>query len=404
MQLVLATGIFPPDVGGPATYVEHLAKEFIRRGADNITVITYAKEEKGISVSQEGGKTVVRVSKSGGPIVRWRRYAKALRDHAAQSDVVIAFSSISVGMPLKMAKLSKPVRILRLGGDYFWERYTAMGGLRTLREWYKLRPYRQRHVITDEAAYTLTRRLNTHFMKPILPTFHHIVFSTQFQEEIYRLYYPVLPDHSVIENAFPEKVTLSQSVHYMRSEELRGRRLRLLYFGRFVGFKNLKALLEAVAKLPHVTLTFVGEGPQTKMLKAIVQKLGIIERVNFSAPRSQSEKKAVFADHDLLILPSLTEISPNSALEGRANGMPVLLSEETGLSDALTQGMVVRPLRTSEEIAKAVLEVEQRYGEIATEAMQPIPERTWEHVAEEFVHLFEKILPATSPDAKRIEN
>ncbi len=392
MHLVLATGIFPPDVGGPATYVEHLAKEFIRCGVEHLTVITFAgKLEEPITVSEEGGKTVVRVSKSGGPLLRWRRYARALREHAAESDVVVAFSSISVGMPLKMARLRKPKCILRLGGDYFWERYTALSGMRTLREWYKLRPYTGRKLLSDETAYRLTRRLNARYLAPLLPSFDRIAFTTQFQQEIYRLYYPVLPPHSVIENAFPEKVTISQPIHYMRSEDLRGRRLRLLYFGRFVGFKNLRNLVKAVASLPHVTLTFVGEGPQTKPLKALVQTLGIIDRVNFSAPRTQSEKKAVFAEHDLMVLPSLTEISPNSALEGRANGMPVLLSEETGLSEELTRGMVVRPLRTPEEIAKAVLEVEQSYADVAAEAMQPIPERSWDRVAGEWIELFREL-------------
>ena len=34
MKIVLATGIFPPDIGGPATYTERLVEELFRRGAE----------------------------------------------------------------------------------------------------------------------------------------------------------------------------------------------------------------------------------------------------------------------------------------------------------------------------------------------------------------------------------
>ena len=33
MKIILATGIYPPEIGGPATYVERLAKRLSERGA-----------------------------------------------------------------------------------------------------------------------------------------------------------------------------------------------------------------------------------------------------------------------------------------------------------------------------------------------------------------------------------
>ncbi|MDB4978603.1 MAG: glucosyltransferase [Candidatus Peribacteria bacterium] len=390
MKITLATGIFPPAIGGPATYVESLAKEFIRREQE-VTVITYANGVSGgISVSDEGGKTVVRVAKWGGPLLRWLRYKKALQRYAEATDVVLAFSSVSVGIPLRMAKLKKPHRFLRLGGDYFWERYTAIGGMRTLKEWYQLRSPRYKRTVVDDAAYMLTRRLNTWVLKPLLPAFHHVVFSTQFQEDIYRLYYARLPQHSVIENAFPDAAVITTSPHIEKMDELKTRHFRLLYFGRFVGFKNLTSLVKAVSLLPHAKLALVGDGPQGKNLRALVQKLGIIDRVSFTSPKNSSEKKALFADYDLMVLPSLTEISPNSALEARSAALPVLLTDETGLSEELTRGMVLRPLREAADIMRAVLDIEQHYGEVAADAVQPLFGRSWEQVAAEWIELFGK--------------
>ena len=45
MKIVLATGIYPPDIGGPATYVSCLASEFSRLGME-VIVVTYGGNHK----------------------------------------------------------------------------------------------------------------------------------------------------------------------------------------------------------------------------------------------------------------------------------------------------------------------------------------------------------------------
>src|SRR3989344_4942495 len=156
MKIVLATGIYPPEIGGPATYAQALAAALQKRGED-VTVITYGPKQAG---------NIILVPRDGGPVFRWWRYAKALRAHAADADVIIAFSSVSVGVPLALAGLKNPKKILRLGWDFFWERYTDRGGVKGLREWY------------GSSHYSL---LTTHWvMGWLLRTFDHIVFSTRF--------------------------------------------------------------------------------------------------------------------------------------------------------------------------------------------------------------------------------
>ena len=43
MKLIIASGIFPPDIGGPATYSQLIAQEFAKRGID-VAVICYSDE------------------------------------------------------------------------------------------------------------------------------------------------------------------------------------------------------------------------------------------------------------------------------------------------------------------------------------------------------------------------
>ena len=368
MNVVLATGIYPPAIGGPATYVRYLAEGLVARGVQ-VTVVTYTQEqshELDIRKSDEGVPwSVIRVSKKGGPFLRWWRYAQALREHAAEADIVYCFSSVSCGIPLWIARLRHPRRVLRLGGDFLWERFTDRGGVAGLRDWYGAGQWFQG------------------VMNGILVTFDHIVFSTLFQEQLYEKVYQALPIHSVIENALPSGVPVLHVKHDP---------FRLLFFGRFVAFKNIGSLLMALLDLPTVTLTLVGEGPLEGRLRALVAEKGLSERVTFLPPQSGEAKRAFFLEHDLLVLPSLTEISPNAALEARVAGLPILLTQETGFSQQLLSGVQLRILRSPRDIVNAVREVEAEYSGLADRAAALPPERGWDHVCDEHLTLFRSLL------------
>ncbi|MDD4627898.1 MAG: glycosyltransferase family 4 protein [Candidatus Peribacteraceae bacterium] len=370
MKIVLATGIYPPSIGGPATYVAALAREFEGAGHE-VVVVTYGVAP--YSAVESCKWKVNFVSKRGGPFLRWWRYARVLQREGSDADIVYAFSSVSAGIPVMLARLKKPKKVLRLGGDFFWERYTDAGGELGLREWYE--NMKKRKVVSGKWK---TLRL---MMAIILRSFDHIVFSTFFEEGIYEHEYR-LPPHSVIENAFPK----GQPVPHAKHDPF-----RLLFMGRFVGFKNLPSLVRAVALLPGMRLTLVGSGPSEGELRRLASQILATDRVRFLPPLFGEEKDHLFAEQDLLIIPSITELSPNVALEARSSGLPVLLTRETGLSARLSKGMTVRDCSTPEKIAAAVRDIRDSYGAVAHEAALPVEERPWEDLAREHLLLFERL-------------
>jgi glycosyltransferase involved in cell wall biosynthesis len=370
MKVVLATGIYPPDIGGPATYVLKLAEKLVERGV-RVVVVTYEEprtknqEPNNVQVGNSNAWPVIGVSKSGGPYFRWRRYAKALKQQCTDADIVYAFSSVSAGAPIWFAKIRHAKKILRLGGDFLWERYTDRGGTLSLKDWYASNP-----------------RFKSK-MNGLLRQFDHLVFSSAFQEELYERFYARLPLHNVIENALPGGVPVHHLIHSP---------MKLLFLGRFVSFKNLGSLIIALKDIPDATLTIVGSGPLDQNLRELVEQQQLTERITFLPPHEGDAKQQLFLDHDLLVLPSYTEISPNTALEARAAGLPVLLTEETGLSRALTDGTALRPLRSPQEIVNAVRDVRDAYELLADRAAAPIPARSWDTIAEEHMTLFRSLL------------
>ncbi|MBI4129175.1 glycosyltransferase, partial [Candidatus Peregrinibacteria bacterium] len=120
--------------------------------------------------------------------------------------------------------------------------------------------------------------------------------------------------------------------------------------------------------------------------------LHLRDRVTFHPKATPDERNEYFHSHDLLVIPSVTEISPNVALEARAAGLPVLLTEETGLSERLRQGMVVRKLRTPEHIRDAIREVVATYEHVVQEAARAPTNRPWGKVREEYFRLFSSLI------------
>lgn len=377
MHILLATGIFPPAIGGPATYSTKLAEEFLKLG-HSVTVVTYGRELKidPTSLPMElrgagnGKLKIIFIRKTGGVIARWMRYRKALKKYAHDADAVIALSSVSTGIPLLLSGLKKPKKILRLGGDFFWERYTDAGGMQSLREWYTSR-------------FGFWRIINTCLMEAILRSFDHIVYSTEFQKKIHEHAYAGLPQSTVIENAIPFSTPTCAPAGALvgRPHPSAHHPLRLLFMGRFVGFKNLPTLLDAVESLHEVSLTLVGCGPFEGRLRARASLLGLGSRVEFHSPVLGEEKRRMFLEHDVLILPSVTEISPNVALEAASGGLPVLLTEETGLKQA--GNILLKPLREKNDIIRSIRE----YMEHADAPKSAMHVRTYAELAQDWVQL-----------------
>jgi glycosyltransferase involved in cell wall biosynthesis len=258
MKIILATGIYPPDIGGPSMYTYSLAEELVAQG-HAVTVITYESPyQRSHTVSRLW--QVIDVPR-GGWVIRWFRFAKALRTYAKNADIVYAFSSVSCGVPVFLARLRHPKKILRLGGDFFWERYTDHGGMKSLREWY--------------ASWHWSSIFGFFMKHHLLTSFDAIVFSTHFQQKIYEKYYRTLPVHRVIENSLLPGLPLPHVAHDP---------FRFLFMGRFVAFKNISSLVLALAKIPKATLTLTGEGPTSLALVDLVSELSLNDRITFVSP------------------------------------------------------------------------------------------------------------------------
>jgi glycosyltransferase involved in cell wall biosynthesis len=123
--------------------------------------------------------------------------------------------------------------------------------------------------------------------------------------------------------------------------------LKLLYVGRFIGFKGMGLGLQALAKLKNMgvdaELTMIGKGPERKHWEQLANILGIAEQVGWVEWMPQDELLAAYSCYDALLFPSLHDSSGNVVLEAMAGGLPVVCLDLGGPAEIVdnTSGLIV---------------------------------------------------------------
>jgi len=117
----------------------------------------------------------------------------------------------------------------------------------------------------------------------------------------------------------------------------------LVASGRLIGWKGFDHLLEALARLrgePAVDfrLSLAGSGPEQEKLAAQVRSLNLTDRVNLCGRLDAVALRDLMRSGDLYVVPSIgLDACPISALEAVCVGLPLLLSDQVGLNDFLTE-------------------------------------------------------------------
>ena len=152
----------------------------------------------------------------------------------------------------------------------------------------------------------------------------------------------------------PNGVVVDANARKTSGELVSAAALRVLFVGRLVPDKNPERLLMALAAATEFPweLTVCGRGPEEARLRELSRTLGIESRVAWLGFRDDVAQ--IMAAHDVLVLPSWREGSPNVALEAMAIGLPCILSRIPGnvaLFAGPASALLVDPASTDELVA-----------------------------------------------------
>jgi glycosyltransferase involved in cell wall biosynthesis len=314
MNIVLATGIYPPEIGGPATFTRGLAQYLTTQG-HTVSVVTYGDEQTEAANSSFPVRVVTRKF---GPLVRYIRYAWEVFCLARKAEAVFAQGPVSEGLPAAVAALCarKPL-FLKVVGDYAWES-ASRGRVEESLDAFVTHQHSGKIAIFEWIERYVARRAKRIFV----PSVYLRSIVSQWgipQEKIQVIYNRVhLP-------------VCTESREELRKRFGLGADERVILFvGRLVPWKHVETLIQLMPQQAATQLVVIGDGPMRESLEALASSLGLSARVRFLGKQPND---LVFRWHmaaDVFVLPSSYEGLPHVGIEAIAAGTPVIVSDAGG--------------------------------------------------------------------------
>ena len=116
MNILITVGIFPPDIGGPASFVPKISNFLIENGHD-VKIICLAEVENNHT---EDNLDVIRIKRSNSLPIRWVKTIYQIVKNGKKSDLIFVNG---LGIETTIANLLLKKQLIRkIVGDPVWER------------------------------------------------------------------------------------------------------------------------------------------------------------------------------------------------------------------------------------------------------------------------------------------
>lgn len=334
MNILITTGIYPPQIGGPAQYAKNLAETFRAQGY-TVAVRTYKLER----LLPMGVRHV---------LFFFRSLFAMLG-----ADTVVALDTFSVAFPTVCAAVILRKKVLiRTGGDFLWEFYAERtGDLVLFRDFYQTRMDKlnfKERLIFRLTGWTL-RHANA------------IIFSTKWQRDIFTSAYGLNPQKNyIVENFYGERLP-----SFPPTDK------NFISASRPLKWKNHDRLVEAFKQV-HLRGVSVVHDFTTVPHEKFIEKI-----------------QRAYA----VILVSLGDISPNMILDTIRCGKPFIMTTETGLTEKLKDiALFVNPEDVNDIAQKIEMLCDPKiYADYQARVARFTFTHSWDQIAKEFLAISNKI-------------
>ena len=316
MRVLIVSGIWPPDVGGPASHAPDVADFLVARGHE-VSVVTTA------SASPAPQPYAVRwVSRAWPKGALHARTAAEIARRAAAADVV--YTTGMFGRSASGATIARRPYVMKLTADPAFERArrrNLVGG--NVDEFQRLR--------TGAAvrALRLARDLE-------LRGAAHVFTPSAYLRELALSWGVDAARVSVLPNPAPVLPHMPAREELRRSFGIDGN--ALAFAGRLTAQKSLEVALGALARVEGVSLLVAGMGDEQSALEREVAALGLGDRVRFLGAQPRNRVLELFRAADASVLSSRWENFPHTVVESLALGTPVIATTSGGVAEIVRNG------------------------------------------------------------------
>jgi D-inositol-3-phosphate glycosyltransferase len=194
----------------------------------------------------------------------------------------------------------------------------------------------------------------------------------------------------------------------------RGDRPRLLSSGKLLPCNGFDLVIRALPLVADAEFVVIGEAENGGLqsdaeacrLRNLAEQLGVADRLRLIAGVAADEMPAQLRSADVVVCPQAYESSGNVALEAMACGVPVIASAVGALSDTIVHevtGYVVgrqHPRELAAAVNSLLRDSFLRRSLGAAGRDRTVARYTWDRIAADTAHLYEKSMQTESSEPK----
>ena len=355
-RVMIATGLFPPEIGGPATYSMLLVDCLPQRGI-GIRVVPF--------------RWVRHLPRAARHLVYFLRVLSACRG----SDVVFAQDPVSTGLPAMVAaRVLRKKFLLKIVGDYAWEHFQIKNEKRKMKNGDAASP------TVDEfqrRRYDVKTEIRRFIERLAARRAHAIIVPSEYLKSIVMQWGVPQERITVIYNAFETPLAFPSKEETRMLLGVSPNAFQIVSVGRLVPWKGFEALIRAMAivreEIPAARpvrdfisngarLTIIGSGPQEAALRRVIAKEHMAGVVFLAGALPHDLVLRHLRAADLFILNSSYEGFSHTLLEAMAMEVPVMASDAGGNSEIITDGATGRlyPRCDARKVAEEILHLYRR--------------------------------------------
>ena len=317
MKILITVGIFPPDIGGPASFVPKIANLLVQSG-HSVTVICLTEKKQ---FDDEKFK-IIRILRKQNLIIRWLKTIFQIINHGIKSNLIFVN-----GIPMEsyIANLFLRKKVYRkIVGDWAWERGMNRKLINESFDEFQ----NNKHGLHLEIAKFSRGWTATKADLVITPSNHlkNIVSNWGVSDEKIKVIYNGTDINSF--KKFENERTLDN--------------LKFITVGRLAPWKNINIMLEAFAEYKKLKKSFifyiVGSGPEEKYLKNLTKKLNLKEEVVFTGQLEKNDLSTFYKQSNIYIQGSSYEGLPHVILEAISNNLSIISTPIGGTNEILLGG------------------------------------------------------------------
>ena len=314
MKILIIVGIFPPDIGGPATFVPLIAKELINND--------YRVEVICLSDTLDHDDEIFefkihRIKRRQNLILRWIVTIYKIIKHGKENDLLFVN-----GLPMESYIANLIIRkksLRKVVGDWAWERG------------------RNLNLTTDAFDEFQNKSHNLHL--------EIAKFSRGWTaKKVDLVITPSKHLKSVVNNwgVKKEKIKViynGTEIIPINSESLDIKNIKLITVGRLAPFKNIDRIIMSLKQIDfednNIKLFIVGDGPERQNLEILVKKLKLEKNIVFTGQLVEDELNKHYKNSDIYIQASGYEGLPHTLLEAISHNLSIISTPIGGTNEIL---------------------------------------------------------------------